>query len=129
MAPGEAFAKRVFFWAGVYGLILLVPQYFLESRIGRDYPPPMTHPENFYGFVGVALAWQIGFLIIASDPRRLRPMMLAGVAEKFFFAASTFTLLMLSRVPGVFGLFAGIDLILGVLFLVAFFKVGDVEAM
>ncbi|TWU23634.1 hypothetical protein [Bythopirellula polymerisocia] len=56
MAAGEKFAKRVFFWAGVYGVILLVPQFFLEAQIGRDYPPAITHPEHFYGFIGVALA-------------------------------------------------------------------------
>jgi hypothetical protein len=29
--------------------------YFMEGRIGRDTPPPITHPENFYGF-GIAVA-------------------------------------------------------------------------
>ena len=32
------FAKRVFLIAGVYGLLVLVPQYFMEERIGRDTP-------------------------------------------------------------------------------------------
>ncbi|TWU23633.1 hypothetical protein [Bythopirellula polymerisocia] len=49
-------------------------------------------------------------------------MMLAGVAEKFFFAASTFVLLTGSRVPLSVGVFAGIDLLLGVLFLVAYYR-------
>ena len=53
------FAKRVFFIAGVYGILALTPMYFLEDRIGRDFPPPIAHPEHFYGFVGVALAWQM----------------------------------------------------------------------
>jgi hypothetical protein len=39
------FAKRVFLIAGVYGVLVLAPQYFLEARIGRDFPPPITHPE------------------------------------------------------------------------------------
>lgn len=45
------FARRVFFIAAVYGVIVLVPQYFMEARSGRDFPPPITHPEHFYGFV------------------------------------------------------------------------------
>jgi hypothetical protein len=58
--------------AGIYGLIVLVPQLFSESRIARDYPPVITHPEYFYGFLGVAIAWQLCFLVIAKDPVRYR---------------------------------------------------------
>ena len=53
------FAKRVFFIAAVLGVIVLAPQYFMEAKVGRDFPPPITHPEHFYGFIGVALAWQM----------------------------------------------------------------------
>lgn len=52
------FARYLFCFAAIYGFLVLVPQYFLEEHIGRDYPPPITHPEHFYGFLGVALAWQ-----------------------------------------------------------------------
>jgi len=76
------FARRVFFWSGVYGLIVLLPQYFLEAKTGRDFPPAITHPEFFYGFIGVGLAWQVLFLIIAQDPVRYRPVMLCGALEK-----------------------------------------------
>ena len=48
------FAKRVFLVAGVYGVIVIVPMYFAEGRIGRDHPPAITHPEFYYGFLGVA---------------------------------------------------------------------------
>lgn len=41
---GAAFARRVFTVAGVYGILVLVPQYFMEAKVGRDYPPPITHP-------------------------------------------------------------------------------------
>lgn len=122
MIPGETFAKRVFFWAGVYGLVVLAPQYFLEGTIGRDFPPPITHPEHFYGLIGVALAWQFAFLLISREPGRLRPIMLAAVAEKFLFATSSFALLATSRAPVSVGLFAAIDLTLGFLFLVSFFR-------
>lgn len=39
------FAKIVFRIAGIYGLIVLAPGLFLESKFGRDYPPPVTHPD------------------------------------------------------------------------------------
>ena len=39
------FARRVFLIAAVYGFIVLLPQDFLEGQIGRDVPPPITHPE------------------------------------------------------------------------------------
>jgi len=56
------FAKVVFLVAGIYGLIVLLPLYFMEAQTGRDYPPPITHPEYYYGFIGVAVAWQLVFL-------------------------------------------------------------------
>lgn len=55
----DAFARRVFTGAAVYGLAVLLPQYFMEGRVGRDFPPPITHPEHFCGFIGVAFAWQV----------------------------------------------------------------------
>ena len=92
------FARRVFRFAGIYGLIVLPPQYFLETRIGRDAPPPITHPEFFYGFLGVAIAWQVAFLIIALDPRRYRPLMLAGVIEKSSFGIAAVAMNVVSPV-------------------------------
>jgi hypothetical protein len=56
-------ARWIFGMAGVYGLVLLVPLYFLEDRIGQDAPPAITHPEFFYGFVGLGVAWQIAFYV------------------------------------------------------------------
>ena len=48
----------------------------------------ITHPEYFYGFIGVGLAWQVAFLIIATDPRRYRPLIIPSIIEKFSFAAA-----------------------------------------
>lgn len=50
------FARMVFAIAAIYGFATLVPGYFLEVQIGLADPPPITHPEYFYGFLGVALA-------------------------------------------------------------------------
>lgn len=120
MNDGVKFARRVFLLAGVIGLVTLVPQYFMEGRIGRDFPPPITHPEHFYGFVGVGTVWQILFLIISRDPVRLRPAMPAAVLEKLSFGVPVIVLYLQGRVPALllgFGLF---DLFLGVLFVVSY---------
>ena len=66
------FARRVFTVAGIYGLIVMVPQYFLAAQISRDTPPAITHLEYFYGFIGLAVAWQLVFLLIGRDPERYR---------------------------------------------------------
>ena len=55
------FAKIIFWIAGTYGLVIITPLYFLANRIGQQDPPPITHPGFYYGFVGVAIAWQIAF--------------------------------------------------------------------
>jgi hypothetical protein len=117
--PGRRFARRVFLAAGALGIVVLVPQYFLEDRIGRDYPPPITHPEHFYGFVGLALVWQLAFLLIASDPIRYRPLMPIAVIEKAAFAIPTALLFASGRVAAATAAVAGLDALLGVLFFAA----------
>jgi hypothetical protein len=116
------FARRVFGAAGIYGLIVLLPQYFMEGRIGRDYPPPITHPEHFYGFVGIALAWQAAFLVIAKDPVRFRPFMVPAILEKATFAIAVAVLYLQNRVSGMVLGFGAFDLLLGSLFFVAWLR-------
>lgn len=116
------FAKIVFTVAGVYGLLILVPQFFLEGKYGRDLPPPVNHPENYYGFICVAVVWQVAFLILARDPVRYRPMMIAGVLEKWSFVVAIVALYLAGRVAPLLLLPAGIDLLLGALFLTAYLK-------
>jgi hypothetical protein len=93
------FAKVVFRVAGIYGVLVLLPQYFLEAKIGRDFPPPITHPEHFYGFIGVALAWQVLFFIIARDPERYRGAIVAAILEKLAFGAAAIVLFAQGRLP------------------------------
>jgi len=88
------FARWVFRIAGIYGLIVLAPQYFIEDRFGLENPPAITHAEFYYGFIGVAIAFQLVFLIIASDPAKYRAMMLPSVFEKFSFAIAAIVLFM-----------------------------------
>jgi hypothetical protein len=111
------FARRVFTGAGVYGLIVLVPQFFLADRIGRDTPPAITHLEYFFGFIGVAVAWQFVFLMIGRNPERYAPLMLPAVLEKLAFGVPTLVLFAQGRLPGTVLLFGLLDLTLGALFL------------
>lgn len=116
------FATRVYRLAGIYGLIVLLPQYVLEAKNGRDYPPPITHPEYYYGFVGVAVAWQIAFLIISTDPVRYRPLMIAAMLEKATFFVAVVVLFTLGRVHLMMLGAASLDMVFGVLFAVAYAK-------
>ena|SRR6185436_10942964 len=116
------FAKRLFLIAGIYGLIVLVPQFFMETRTGQDYPPAITHPEFYYGFVSVSVAWQVLFLILAKDPQRYRPMMIAAILEKAGFGIAVPVLYLQHRVSAFMLIFSTVDLILGALFAVAYMK-------
>lgn len=119
------FARRVFFLAGIYGMLALSPMYFLEERLGRDLPPPVIHPEYFYGFVGVALAWQLVFLVIARDPVRYRLMMLPSILEKLSYGSAVWVLFLQERVSPIMLGPASIDLALAALFGVAFWKLRE----
>jgi hypothetical protein len=122
------FAKRLFLFAGVSGLVLILPMYFMENRIGRDTPPAVTHPEFFYGFLGVGAAWQVAFLVIARDPARFRPLMIPAILEKATFGFAVIALFLAGRVPGMVLGFALFDLALGVLFVVAYVRTTPVQA-
>jgi len=117
-------ARWIFLLAGLYGVAVIAPQYFLERLVGEEYPPAITHPEYFYGFVGVGVAWQVAFLVVASDPVRLRPIMLPAVLEKATFGLAAVALFAWDRVPLPLLVFGLIDLAWGVLFLVAWRRVG-----
>lgn len=125
MPARDRFARRVFTLAAIYGMLVLLPQYLVETGLGPALPAPLQRPEYFYGFIGVALAWQVVFLVIASDVRRFRPLMLAAILEKAVFGVPVLLLYGRGRVaPDM--LAAGlIDLALGVLFGLAFRSTRD----
>src|SRR4051812_27729273 len=66
------FARVTFFFAGAWGVLVLVPLYFALDLIGKKNPPAVTHSEFYYGFIGVAVAWQVAFFVIGRDPIRFR---------------------------------------------------------
>ena len=116
------FAKIVFRVAAIWGVLIITPLYFMFALIGRNDPPPITHAGFFYGFVGVALAWQIAFFFIAGDPVRYRPLMIPSMFEKFSYSAAVVILVLQARMRSSDLIFAGTDLLIGVLFVVAYFK-------
>ena len=122
------FARWVFLLAGVCGIVIMAPMYFLEERLGQDNPPAITHPEIYYGFVGVTLAWQLMFLVIAFDPVRFRLAMLPAVFEKASFVVAILVLCVLGRVTGSVIGFAVLDAVWMVLFTVAFVRLSKEHA-
>jgi hypothetical protein len=116
------FARWVFLLAGLSGLLLTVPPYFLEEKIGADQPPPINHPEFYYGFFGLCVAWQVMFLIIGFDPVRFRPAMLAALLEKASYAVAVPLLYAAGRLPLVFLVFAAHDAVWFVLFAIAWWR-------
>ena len=116
------FAQIVFWVAGAWGIILLAPMYFLLKKINLQAPPAITHPEYYYAFLSVALVWQFAFLLIATDPVRFRPIMVPAIFEKFGYAATMVVLYLQMRLNRSQVIVAIPDLILGILFFVAYFK-------
>lgn len=103
-------------------MLVLAPLYFMFDLIGQKDPPAITHPGFFYGFAGVGLAWQIAFLFIARDPVRFRPLMIPSMVEKFSYGITVVILVLQATMHASDLVFAGTDLLLGVLFVVAYLR-------
>ena len=114
------FAKIVFWVAGIWGVLVLAPLFFIFDLIGQKDPPAITHPGFFYGFAAVGLAWQIAFMFIARDPIRFRPLMIPSMAEKFGYGITVLVLVLQGKMHASDLVFAATDLLLGVLFVVAY---------
>lgn len=121
------FARRTFLVAAVYGFLALLPQYALETPLGAGLPGGgrLERPEHFYGFVGVALAWQVLFLLVARDPVRLRPVMPVAALEKVAFGVPALALFATGRADALIAGAAVIDLVFAAAFLVAYRRTPD----
>jgi hypothetical protein len=116
------FAKIVFVGAGVWGIVVLAPFYRLVDVTGRHYGTPVEYPQFFYGFISVALAWQVAFLVIGSNPARFRPLMIPSMLEKFGWVATLAVLSGQGRITAIDVQPLWPDLVLGLLFVAAFVK-------
>jgi hypothetical protein len=118
------FAKTVFNVAGIWGVLLLAPLYFIFDLIGVHDPPPITHPAFYYGFVGLGLAWQVAFFIIARDPVRLRPIMIPSILEKVGYGAAVVVLYAQGGMHAQDLAFGLADLVFAALFVAAYVATG-----
>lgn len=118
------FAKIVFRAAGVWGVLILTPLYFLFDFIGVQDPPALTHPQFYFGFVSVAMVWQFAFWVIGSDPVRFRSVMIPAVLEKLSYVLTLSVLAAQRRLAPVHLLTAVPDTLLSILFIIAFVKTG-----
>ena len=114
------FASRVFLIAGILGILALAPQYLLVGRVGWGMPGVTDRPEYFYGFVGVALVWQLACILISRDVMRYRPFMPILVLEKLSFGVPVVLLYLQGRIGT--DILAGgcMDLTLAVFFFLAY---------
>ena len=116
------FARVVFIGAGIWGVTVLTPLYWLFDITGRRYQAPADYPHFFFGFVSVAMAWQIAFLIIGSNPVRFRALMIPAILEKLGFVSTLAVLYAQARISAVDAQAAVPDLMLCVLFVAALAK-------
>jgi len=116
------FTKTAFWIAAIYGFILLIPMYFLMNKIGQKAPPAISHPEFYFGFVGVTLLWQCVFVLIALDPLRYKAVIPIAVLEKITYTVPVLILYSMGKVrPNMLGT-AVVDLIFAIVFTVAYFR-------
>ena len=116
------FAKVVFVCAGIWGIGVLTPLYWLVDVSGRRYGVPMEYPQFYYGFLSVAMAWQIAFLIIGSNPARFRVLMIPGMLEKLGYVVPLVVLYQQARVTWADAQAAVPDFALAILMMLAFVK-------
>ena len=105
------FSRRMFCWAAIYGVIVLLPMYFT--------PLPQRGGEILLGFIGLALVFQGVFWVIGGNPAKYVALMPLAVAEKVVFAVPALALYVQHRVDPPLAVFASIDLLLGLGFFVA----------
>jgi hypothetical protein len=115
-------AKWIFRIAGTYGVVVLVPMYFLENMFTDS-----VHPEFYYGFLGVGLAWQVLFFTLAADPVRYRPMMVPAILEKLSYGVATFWLFFAGRAASSVVLSGSVDWLFVLLFVWAYVQTAPQE--
>jgi hypothetical protein len=102
------FAARVFRGAAIYGVLVLLPLFFI------DLPDPYRLTQ--IGFAGVALAFQGVFWVIGSKPVAYRALMPWAILEKVSFGVPALAFYTLGRADLLLAVFGAIDLLLAALF-------------
>ena len=99
----------------------------MRPRRGSTTHPPLPTLSTDYGFIGVAVAWQLVFFLIARDPIRYRPIMLAAIFEKASFGLPAIALYLTGRLHLEMLLAGLLDMSLGVLFIMAYARTATVS--
>ncbi|HTK28565.1 MAG TPA: hypothetical protein VL309_03385 [Vicinamibacterales bacterium] len=123
------FAKRVYVGAGIWGVLILPPLYFLTASVSPQHPSVISDPLFYYAFLTVALAWQFGFFVIGSDPVKYRPMMFPSLIEKFGHVLTVCIVYAEGRTGAGDVVAAVPDLVLGILFVFALAKTAPGRAV
>jgi len=116
------FARIVFWSAAVWGVLVVAPMLFLFDMVGRQDPPPINHPQFYYGFATAALVWQFVYMTIATDVVRFRPFMLLGALAKLSYFAAVAVLFVEGRISTQMFAISSPDALFGGLFLAAHFQ-------
>jgi hypothetical protein len=120
LQPEVRFASRAYRWAAIYGIPVLALSYL------QPVPDPWHLP--YLGFLGVALVFQGVFLVIARDPRRFEPLMPLTLFEKLCFGIPAVAFAVRGQADIVSGVFGGIDLLMAIVFLVAWRRMVNAPA-
>ena len=120
MPPEARFARKIYRGAAIYGAIVLLPLYFV--------PLPDPYRLTQVGFTGVALVFQGLFWIIGGDPMRYRPLIPLTVFEKICFGIPAAAFWLRGQTDMVTGVFGSIDLLLAVLFVIAWSRLRRLPA-
>jgi hypothetical protein len=115
------FASIVYRAAAVWGLLVLVPFYFMFAG-ASDLATTFSYPQAYFGFLGVTLAWQVAFWVIGTDPARFRPLMPVTMLEKLAYIVAIVVLFSTGRVSAAQATSAIPDTILCGLFVVSWMK-------
>ena len=120
MPPEVRFASRAYRWAAIYGVIVLLPAYLV--------PLPDPYKLTQIGFVGLALVFQGLFWIVGGDPMRYRPLVPLTMFEKLCFGIPAVAFCLRGQTDVVTGVFGAIDLLLAVVFAIAWLKLRRLPA-
>jgi hypothetical protein len=120
------FARIVFRIAGAWGLIILTPLYWLFPGDAGGPAAVFNYAQAYYGFLGVTIAWQLVFFVIASSPATMRPLMPVAILEKVVYVVPIGILAAQGRLTGAQAASAVPDFILGSLFVAAYVRTAPV---
>jgi len=115
------FATWTYRLAAIWGVLVLTPLLFLQKQVEAQ-TTPFTHVEYYYGFLAVALTFQVVFFMISRDPARFRPLMPITTLEKWSWGAVAWIAFLKGLTQPQVVFFATVDMALGLVFLVAWTK-------